>query len=134
MSVHASFAMFECNGAVHQDPVYASRGLLGRGEGGLVGNRGRVEDHEVGPRPVLLADEVRVVEAVLGAGDDLFLWARGDGSDVSHDLYALAKTPIAVISAWLGHSSKAFTIQTYVNPNSDALAIGADSLSRLLGG
>ncbi|BBZ65761.1 integrase [Mycolicibacterium insubricum] len=49
-------------------------------------------------------------------------------------LMHLDGVPIAVISAWLGHSSKAFTIQTYVNPNSDALAIGADSLSRLLGG
>ncbi|MBK7075720.1 MAG: pseudouridine-5'-phosphate glycosidase [Myxococcales bacterium] len=45
--------------------------------------------------------------AVLAAGAGIRVFAtggiggvhRGDGSDVSHDLYALAKTPIAVISA-----------------------------------
>jgi pseudouridine-5'-phosphate glycosidase len=45
--------------------------------------------------------------AVLAAGAGIRVFAtggiggvhRGDGSDVSHDLYALARTPIAVISA-----------------------------------
>jgi integrase len=42
-------------------------------------------------------------------------------------------TPTAVISAWLGHASKAFTMQTYVNPHEDALSLGAEALGRVLG-
>jgi len=41
--------------------------------------------------------------------------------------------PTAVISAWLGHASKAFTLQTYVHARPDALGAAIDSLSRVLG-
>lgn len=46
-------------------------------------------------------------------------------------LMHLDGVPTAVISAWLGHASKPFTIQTYVNPNKEALSLGAASLGRL---
>lgn len=39
--------------------------------------------------------------------------------------------PIAVISAWLGHASKAFTMATYVHSQPDALAEAARSFGRM---
>ncbi|GFG87877.1 integrase [Mycolicibacter algericus] len=46
-------------------------------------------------------------------------------------LMHLRGVPIALISAWLGHASKAFTMQTYVNPKPEALAIAAQSFTRV---
>ncbi len=45
-------------------------------------------------------------------------------------LMHLKGVPIAVISAWLGHSSKASTMQTYVHSQPDALAQAARSFGR----
>jgi integrase len=45
----------------------------------------------------------------------------------------LQNVPIAVISAWLGHASKAFTMQTYVHSQPDALATAAQSFSKVVG-
>lgn len=41
--------------------------------------------------------------------------------------------PTALIAAWLGHSSKAFTMQTYVHAQPEALSIAADSFGRTVG-
>ncbi len=48
-------------------------------------------------------------------------------------LMHLQDVPIAVISAWLGHASKAFTMATYVHSQPDALAKAAESFSRVVG-
>jgi integrase len=48
-------------------------------------------------------------------------------------LMHLQNVPIAVISAWLGHASKAFTMQTYVHSQPDALATAAQSFSKVVG-
>jgi integrase len=47
-------------------------------------------------------------------------------------LMHLKGVPIAVISAWLGHASKAFTLQTYVNPKPEALAVAAQSFAQVV--
>jgi integrase len=39
--------------------------------------------------------------------------------------------PVALISAWLGHASKTFTLQTYVHAQPDALAEAARSFGRM---
>ncbi|MCV7230390.1 site-specific integrase [Mycolicibacterium komossense] len=44
-------------------------------------------------------------------------------------LMHLQAVPIAVISAWLGHASKAFTMATYVHSQPDALSIAAQSFN-----
>jgi integrase len=46
-------------------------------------------------------------------------------------LMHLQDVPIAVISAWLGHASKAFTMQTYVHSQPDALNLAAQSFSKV---
>lgn len=46
-------------------------------------------------------------------------------------LMHLRGVPIALISAWLGHASKAFTMQTYVNPKPEALVVAARSFTRV---
>jgi integrase len=48
-------------------------------------------------------------------------------------LMHLQDVPIAVISAWLGHASKAFTMQTYVHSQPDALNLAAQSFSKAAG-
>jgi integrase len=48
-------------------------------------------------------------------------------------LMHLQDVPIAVISAWLGHASKAFTMATYVHSQPEALAKAAESFSRVVG-
>lgn len=48
-------------------------------------------------------------------------------------LMHLENVPIAVISAWLGHASKAFTMATYVHSQPDAMAAAAESFSRVIG-
>jgi integrase len=45
-------------------------------------------------------------------------------------LMHLRGVPIAVIAAWLGHASAAFTMATYVHSQDDALKDAANSLSR----
>ncbi|WP_370332616.1 tyrosine-type recombinase/integrase [Mycolicibacterium hippocampi] len=47
-------------------------------------------------------------------------------------LMHLENVPIAVISAWLGHASKAFTMATYVHSQPDALAAAAQSFSQIV--
>ena len=47
-------------------------------------------------------------------------------------LMHLQDVPIAVISAWLGHASKAFTMQTYVHSQPEALAMAAQSFARVV--
>lgn len=46
-------------------------------------------------------------------------------------LMHLRGVPTALISAWLGHASKAFTLQTYVNPKPESLTIAAQSFARV---
>ncbi|MCV7173873.1 site-specific integrase [Mycobacterium manitobense] len=46
-------------------------------------------------------------------------------------LMHLENVPIALISAWLGHASKAFTMQTYVHSQPEALMLAAQSFGRL---
>lgn len=46
-------------------------------------------------------------------------------------LMHLENVPIALISAWLGHASKAFTMATYVHSQPDALAAAALSFGRV---
>lgn len=41
--------------------------------------------------------------------------------------------PIAVISAWLGHASKAFTMATYVHSQPEALTLAAKSFNNVVG-
>lgn len=41
--------------------------------------------------------------------------------------------PIALISAWLGHASKAFTMATYVHSQPEALAAAAHSFAKVVG-
>jgi integrase len=48
-------------------------------------------------------------------------------------LMHLQDVPIAVISAWLGHSSKAFTMATYVHSQPEALALAAHSFVKVVG-
>jgi integrase len=47
-------------------------------------------------------------------------------------LMHLQDVPIAVISAWLGHASKAFTMATYVHSQPEALSTAAQRVSREL--
>jgi integrase len=47
-------------------------------------------------------------------------------------LMHLQDVPIALISAWLGHASKAFTMATYVHSQPEALATAAQSFSHVL--
>ena len=44
----------------------------------------------------------------------------------------LENVPIAVIAAWLGHASSAFTMATYVHSQETALAEAAQTLSRAM--
>jgi integrase len=44
-------------------------------------------------------------------------------------LMHLQNVPIAVISAWLGHASKAFTMATYVHSQPEALSSAAQSFA-----
>jgi integrase len=48
-------------------------------------------------------------------------------------LMHLQDVPIALISAWLGHASKAFTMTTYVHSQPDGLAAAAQSFSKMAG-
>jgi len=45
----------------------------------------------------------------------------------------LQDVPIAVISAWLGHASKAFTMATYVHSQPEALTLAAQSFNSVVG-
>ena len=47
-------------------------------------------------------------------------------------LMHLEDVPIAVISAWLGHESKAFTMATYVHSQPDALSTAVQSFARVV--
>jgi len=47
-------------------------------------------------------------------------------------LMHLQDVPIAVISAWLGHASKAFTMATYVHSQPEALNTAAQSFARVV--
>ncbi|MGO9386257.1 MAG: tyrosine-type recombinase/integrase [Mycobacterium sp.] len=48
-------------------------------------------------------------------------------------LMHLQDVPIAVISAWLGHASKAFTMSTYVHSQPEALTLAAQSFNSVVG-
>ena len=48
-------------------------------------------------------------------------------------LMHLQDVPIAVISAWLGHASKAFTMATYVHSQPEALTLAARSFNSVVG-
>jgi integrase len=47
-------------------------------------------------------------------------------------LMHLQDVPIALISAWLGHASKAFTMATYVHSQPEALAAAAQSFAKVV--
>jgi integrase len=47
-------------------------------------------------------------------------------------LMHLDKVPIAVIAAWLGHASSAFTLSTYTHAQPEALADAAQSFARVV--
>jgi integrase len=49
-------------------------------------------------------------------------------------LMHLEGVPIAVIAAWLGHASSAFTMATYAHSQDPALANAAQSLARVVTG
>ncbi|MGN6243730.1 MAG: site-specific integrase [Motilibacteraceae bacterium] len=57
-----------------------------------------------------------------------------DARHTSATLMHLQGVPTAVVSAWLGHSSAAFTMRTYVHSQHDALAAGRDTLEAVMGG
>ena len=44
----------------------------------------------------------------------------------------LRAVPIAVIAAWLGHASAAFTLSVYAHSQADALAAAAGSFGRVV--
>lgn len=46
-------------------------------------------------------------------------------------LMHLENVPVALISAWLGHASKSFTLQTYVHAQPAPLATSAESFARI---
>jgi integrase len=48
-------------------------------------------------------------------------------------LMHLQDVPIAVISSWLGHASKAFTMATYVHSQPEALTLAAQSFNSVVG-
>lgn len=48
-------------------------------------------------------------------------------------LMHLQDVPIALISAWLGHASKAFTMATYVHSQPEALTAAAQSFAKVVG-
>ncbi|AKK26065.1 tyrosine-type recombinase/integrase [Mycobacterium sp. EPa45] len=48
-------------------------------------------------------------------------------------LMHLQDVPIALISAWLGHASKAFTMATYVHSQPEALSAAAQSFAKVVG-
>ncbi|MGH3639894.1 MAG: tyrosine-type recombinase/integrase [Mycobacterium sp.] len=48
-------------------------------------------------------------------------------------LMHLENVPTALISAWLGHASKAFTMATYVHSQPEALAAAAESFAKVAG-
>lgn len=48
-------------------------------------------------------------------------------------LMHLEDVPIALISAWLGHASKAFTMTTYVHSQPDVLSAAAASFAKVVG-
>lgn len=52
-----------------------------------------------------------------------------DARHTAATLMHMRGVPTAVISAWLGHSSPAFTMRTYVHSQNDALAIAAEALA-----
>src|SRR5664279_2625054 len=56
-----------------------------------------------------------------------------DARHTSGTLMHLQDVPIAVISAWLGHASEAFTMATYVHSQPEALATAAQSFSQVVG-
>ncbi len=47
-------------------------------------------------------------------------------------LMHLRKVPIAVIAAWLGHASAAFTMPVYAHGHDDALKAAASSFGRVV--
>ena len=47
-------------------------------------------------------------------------------------LMHLRDVPIAVISAWLGHTSRTFTMATYVHSQPEALNTAAQSFARIV--
>jgi integrase len=55
-----------------------------------------------------------------------------DARHTCETLMHLQDVPIAVISAWLGHASKAFTMATYVHSQPEALSAAAQSFTRLV--
>lgn len=57
-----------------------------------------------------------------------------DARHTCASLMHAAGEPIAVISAWLGHSSAAFTMRTYVHAGEGALQGAADRLDQVFGG
>jgi hypothetical protein len=46
----------------------------------------------------------------------------------------LAGEPVAVIAAWLGHGSAAFTMRTYAHSQAGALNTAAGTLDQVFGG
>jgi integrase len=55
-----------------------------------------------------------------------------DGWHSCGTLMHLRGTPIAVIAAWLGHASAAFTMATYVHSQDEALKAAASSFGRVV--
>ncbi|MBO0679161.1 hypothetical protein JRC04_16980 [Mycolicibacterium sp. S2-37] len=56
---------------------------------------------------------------------------RWEDVDLDASMMHLQNVPIALIAAWLGHASSAFTMATYVHSQPSALAAAAEGLSRI---
>jgi integrase len=56
-----------------------------------------------------------------------------DARQTCRTLMHLENVPTALIAAWLGHASKTFTLQTYVNPRPEALTVAAQSFGKMVG-
>lgn len=55
-----------------------------------------------------------------------------DARHTCGSLMHLKDVPIAVISAWLGHASKGFTVATYVHSQPEALSSAPESFARVV--
>ncbi|QZA08358.1 tyrosine-type recombinase/integrase [Mycolicibacter heraklionensis] len=91
---------------------------------------GYVVVNEAGEAPTPNAVESRWARVLVAA--EVRHRRLHDARHTCGTLMHLRGVPTALISAWLGHSSKAFTLQTYVNPKPESLAIAAQSFARVV--
>ncbi|WP_409074079.1 tyrosine-type recombinase/integrase [Micromonospora chalcea] len=95
-------------------------------------NSGYVVVNELGqpPRPEWYGDRFQWLAAKAG----LPVIRLHDARHTCGTLMHLRGVPTAVISAWLGHASAAFTMKTYVHSQDEALVAAGATLTQALGG